>query len=43
MRLEKLTPETMTPRQQELSDRICGKRGGTRGPFLVLAAQPGAV
>lgn len=40
MRLPKLTPETMTPRQQELSDRIAGKRGGTRGPFLCWLHSP---
>ena len=40
MRLPKLTPETMTPRQQELSDRISGKRGGTRGPFLCWLHSP---
>ena len=40
MRLPKLTPETMTPRQKELSDRISGKRGGTRGPFLVWLHSP---
>jgi 4-carboxymuconolactone decarboxylase len=40
VRLPKLTPETMTPRQQELSDRISGKRGGTRGPFLVWLHSP---
>lgn len=40
MRLPKLTPETMTPRQKELSDRISGKRGGTRGPFLCWLHSP---
>jgi 4-carboxymuconolactone decarboxylase len=40
VRLPKLTPETMTPRQKELSDRISGKRGGTRGPFLVWLHSP---
>lgn len=40
MRLPKLTPETMTPRQQELSERISAKRGGTRGPFLCWLHSP---
>jgi 4-carboxymuconolactone decarboxylase len=30
----------MDPRQKELSDRISGKRGGTRGPFLVWLHSP---
>ena len=30
----------MDPRQKELSDRISGKRGGTRGPFLVWLQSP---
>ena len=33
MRLPKLTD--LSPRQQEISDRITSRRGGTRGPFLV--------
>jgi 4-carboxymuconolactone decarboxylase len=41
MRLDPLTPEQMTPEQRELSDRIAGKRGGTRGPFLVWLRSPG--
>jgi 4-carboxymuconolactone decarboxylase len=40
VRLSKLNPEDMTPRQQELSDRISGKRGGTRGPFLCWLHSP---
>lgn len=40
MRLPKLTQETMTSRQRELSDRISGKRGGTRGPFLCWLHSP---
>ncbi len=40
MRLPTLTPETMTPRQRELSDRISGKRGKTSGPFLVWLHSP---
>jgi 4-carboxymuconolactone decarboxylase len=41
MRLEKLTPEDMSPRQRELSDRITARRGQTRGPFLVWLHSPG--
>jgi 4-carboxymuconolactone decarboxylase len=41
MRLAKLTEEEMTPRQRELSERIAGRRGGTRGPFLVWLRSPG--
>jgi 4-carboxymuconolactone decarboxylase len=40
MRLPTLTPEDMTPRQRELSDRISGKRGKTSGPFLVWLHSP---
>lgn len=40
MRLPKLTEAEMSPRQKELSDRIAGKRGGTRGPFLVWLHSP---
>ncbi|HTX09650.1 MAG TPA: carboxymuconolactone decarboxylase family protein [Solirubrobacteraceae bacterium] len=40
MRLPKLTEEDFTPRQRELSERISGKRGGTRGPFLVWLHSP---
>ena len=38
MRLPKLTD--LSPRQQEISDRITGRRGGTRGPFLVWLRSP---
>lgn len=38
MRLPALT--AMTPRQQEISDRIASRRGGTRGPFLVWLRSP---
>jgi 4-carboxymuconolactone decarboxylase len=31
----------MTLRQRELSERISGRRGGTRGPFLVWLRSPG--
>jgi 4-carboxymuconolactone decarboxylase len=30
----------MSPRQQEISDRITSRRGGTRGPFLVWLRSP---
>jgi 4-carboxymuconolactone decarboxylase len=40
VRLPKLTPEQFTPRQREISDRISGKRGQTRGPFLVWLHSP---
>jgi 4-carboxymuconolactone decarboxylase len=32
--------QQLTPRQAELSDRIAGRRGGTRGPFLVWLRSP---
>src|ERR1700749_3918060 len=38
MRLPALT--ALTPRQQEISDRITSRRGGTRGPFLVWLRSP---
>ena len=38
MRLPKLTD--LSPRQQEISDRITSRRGGTRGPFLVWLRSP---
>ena len=38
MRLPKLTD--LSPRQQEISDRIRSRRGGTRGPFLVWLRSP---
>ncbi len=38
MRLPGLT--TLSPRQQEISDRITSRRGGTRGPFLVWLRSP---
>jgi 4-carboxymuconolactone decarboxylase len=41
MRLPQLTEEGMTPEQKALSERIAGKRGGTRGPFLVWLRSPG--
>jgi 4-carboxymuconolactone decarboxylase len=38
MRLPALTD--LSPRQQEISDRISARRGGTRGPFLVWLRSP---
>ena len=38
MRLPKLTE--LSARQQEISDRISARRGGTRGPFLVWLRRP---
>src|SRR5216683_5965828 len=38
MRLPDLTE--LSPRQQEISDRITSRRGGTRGPFLVWLRSP---
>jgi 4-carboxymuconolactone decarboxylase len=38
MRLPALT--SLSPRQQEISDRISSRRGGTRGPFLVWLRSP---
>ncbi|HVW17462.1 MAG TPA: carboxymuconolactone decarboxylase family protein [Solirubrobacteraceae bacterium] len=40
MRLPKLSEEQMTPRQRELSARIAGRRGQTRGPFLIWLHSP---
>lgn len=40
MRLQKLTEEDMNPRQKELAERIAGRRGQTRGPFLVWLQSP---
>src|ERR1700689_1797667 len=38
MRLPPLTE--LTPRQQEVSDKIAAKRGATRGPFLIWLRSP---
>ena len=38
MRLPALTE--LSPRQQEISDQISSRRGGTRGPFLVWLRSP---
>ena len=40
MRLPKLTPETMTPRQRELADKIGGKRGKVGAPYQVWLYSP---
>ena len=40
MRLPKLTDAEMTERQREISARIAGRRGQTRGPFLVWLHSP---
>jgi 4-carboxymuconolactone decarboxylase len=41
VRLPRLTDDEMSPRQKELSERIAGRRGQTRGPFLVWLHSPG--
>lgn len=40
MRLPDLDLETLTPRQRELYDRIGGRRGHVRGPFLLWIRSP---
>jgi 4-carboxymuconolactone decarboxylase len=40
VRLPTLTEDDLSPRQRELSARISGKRGKTRGPFLVWLHSP---
>jgi 4-carboxymuconolactone decarboxylase len=40
MRLPKLTPETMTPRQRGLHDKIAGKRGKVGAPYQVWLYSP---
>ena len=40
MRLPKLSPEQLSPRQQELAARIAGKRGQVRGPYLCWLHSP---
>ena len=40
MRLPKLTDAEMTDRQREVSAKIAGRRGQTRGPFLVWLHSP---
>ena len=40
-RVEDLKPETLTPEQKAIHDRIAGSRGGTvRGPFAIWLRQP---
>jgi 4-carboxymuconolactone decarboxylase len=40
-RVEDLKPETLTPDQQAIHDRIAGTRGGTvRGPFAIWLRNP---
>lgn len=40
MRLPKLSPETMTPRQQALHDKIAGKRGKVGAPYQIWLNSP---
>src|SRR5471032_160518 len=40
MRLARLNPEDMTPRQREVHDRIAGKRGKVRGPYQIWLQSP---
>lgn len=40
MRLPVIPPDAMTARQQEISARIAGRRGGVRGPFQVWIQSP---
>jgi 4-carboxymuconolactone decarboxylase len=40
VRLPRLTPETMTPRQRELADKIGGKRGKVGAPYQVWLYSP---
>lgn len=40
MRLPKLNPETMTPRQRALHDKIAGKRGKVGAPYQVWLNSP---
>jgi 4-carboxymuconolactone decarboxylase len=40
MRLRKLSDDELSPRQRELAARIAGRRGQTRGPFLVWLHSP---
>jgi 4-carboxymuconolactone decarboxylase len=40
-RVEDLKPETLTPEQKTIHDRIAGSRGGTvRGPFAIWLRNP---
>ena len=40
MRLPKIQPDEMSPRQREVGDRIAGRRGAVRGPFQVWLHSP---
>lgn len=40
MRLARLQPEEMTPRQRQVHDRIAGKRGRVRGPYQIWIQSP---
>jgi len=40
MRLPKIQPDEMSPRQREVADRIAGRRGAVRGPFQVWLNSP---
>jgi 4-carboxymuconolactone decarboxylase len=40
-RLPRLEDHELSPQQRELSERIAGKRGQTRGPFLMWMHSPG--
>jgi 4-carboxymuconolactone decarboxylase len=40
MRLARLQPEEMSPRQREVHDRIAGKRGKVRGPYQIWIQSP---
>ncbi len=40
MRIARLEPEEMTPRQREVHDRIAGKRGKVRGPYQIWIQSP---
>ena len=40
MRLPKLSPETMTPRQRALHDKIAGKRGKVGAPYQIWLYSP---
>ncbi|GAA1704405.1 carboxymuconolactone decarboxylase family protein [Microbacterium sediminicola] len=40
MRVDKLNPETLTPRQREVFDKIAGKRGRLGAPFQVWLNSP---
>jgi 4-carboxymuconolactone decarboxylase len=40
MRLPKIQPDEMSPRQREVGERIAGRRGAVRGPFQVWLHSP---